>query len=1350
MPGAQTAPRCFSPRGIGATAASPRAPASQAAAAVTHGRQSSADARAASPRGRPASPSRQLHTPRRSSPDHAHAGRCATPRGRSPGQRGTEAAGDSRVSAHANASSSVSSEARPPPPPSRWVGRAIAEWQRDPLRMVMYAGDRIPTLIVRFEAAVPQPPASQLRRSLRATLYRTSAADVDADANATALASNGASPARSKSPVPQMLRRGPAPRRTPPPADGEPVVLRHQDFPVPPVASSRFSLHELSLGTVELAGRFVVRLDFEAERIMTSKRTMLEVPPVDHVPLWFAIRPNVAVACHSKAWVLMPRRVGASSQNNCEATGPASNVSYWEHEFAAPGSLDDSLLSNLETSTLPGLKDATGQPLIVRAGEPVRIQVLTRDEHLNPSCRNSINCVVVKFHLVEPFGPEPMITRQRKVHLRGDVAPDGAAQTQGPGELASSEPCTGASEIQHESSLPPHISEGAQGVSGDVTNSPGATAPTRLDEALAIYRGRGVHTADFMRERAGRYSATVFLRGAPVNSVSGAHTIQVTVAHGAVHLPSCTCQPLPQSAVDPLAIEAAIERERVRATRERQKKGPSSPQKRPAADATMIASESVPACIPENCIGCVELVAKDRFQNRCVMSTHEWHVALLAQETWLPELEDDTPEYLGPQLAPEQPPPPPDGKAWIESRGDATYYVHYQGVAGRYLLHIKDSKGVDLAASPLAVLIVPPAGGPCSARLHGLGAKRASADEWSHFFLRPSEFIGCQPVPCDKSRHLFAQLRISIHRIDRPLSSGHAEERFAEAAHSPKQTSNVPGVVIEKHYGAGVREAKLEDAGKQRGRHLPTVEPGAHLVRYRVKAAGEYALHVRYGHTELTDSPFYLHVMPALLCVEQCRVIGLCQTRGEVHAGEEVSGAVVLADSHGNPVVPGPHVLDVPMSIIVEPVLQTLDPSSIEIHGEPRRIALAAKAGLLFDSQSQDGHDGSSVGASFAFSLRVAGWYNVSVWVADKRLLLPQGCYPLLVHPVQPEGSLSRVDSLPDMHQPLRAGTRVAVTATIRDRYGNVCAAGGHALRATLRAPSATLYSATALAYAPGCVPEQGLALCDRRDGTYEVRFTPHAIGSLDLTLSLCSGKQSVALGGGPAEFQVVPGHPSPEHCIARGEGTRGAREGVPAQFVVEARDAACNLVPGHDLSLRVLLNPSGNQQLLGVQADGAGRYTVSYTAQTSGLYRLSVLVAPFGAARPHDRRHVRGSPFSVPVHSSGSRDSHLPPARPVSLSQSRYIRARSASPSGRAMTSPRRVDARRSMSPRGRPSSPAMTHSSHGPITACNMVMEAMEDYMDAKIRPLNEIQAMQLEAEDMRRRFASLRESAATMPSE
>ena len=105
----------------------------------------------------------------------------------------------------------------------------------------------------------------------------------------------------------------------------------------------------------------------------------------------------------------------------------------------------------------------------------------------------------------------------------------------------------------------------------------------------------------------------------------------------------------------------------------------------------------------------------------------------------------------------------------------------------------------------------------------------------------------------------------------------------------------------------------------------------------------------------------------------------------------------------------------------------------------------------------------------------------------------------------------------------------------------------------------------------------RGMALWDRRDGCYEVLFTAQSVGRHTLGIAMAVGREVVLLGGKGMDFQVVPGLPSPEHCVVKGQGKCTAWAGAPAEFVVEARDAAGNLVVDRALQMRVILDPGSN-----------------------------------------------------------------------------------------------------------------------------------------------------------------------------
>ena len=342
----------------------------------------------------------------------------------------------------------------------------------------------------------------------------------------------------------------------------------------------------------------------------------------------------------------------------------------------------------------------------------------------------------------------------------------------------------------------------------------------------------------------------------------------------------------------------------------------------------------------------------------------------------------------------------------------------------------------------------------------------------------------------------------------------------------------------------------------------------------------------------------------------------------------------------------------------------------------PQRIEVVAEAGEIEYEPPGEVGKISRVGARFSITLCVAGWYRLTLSADNKQLPLPQGCFPLLVNPQRSDATMSVIEDPLAAGELVPAGDLFSMLAVVRDKLGNVCARGGHEVRAHLRSPAILadpFCTVQAIPYASGYLPSRGMVLCDRRDGSYEFNCTPSCLGSHELTLTLYNGPDTAVLGGRSVQFNVVPGFPSPPHCIVKGHGSRVAWANVPAEFVLEARDAAGHLVRDRALPLRIVIIPSSRPQQIDVQGSGDGRYTVRYKLPISGLYKIDVLVGQNGSTLPQHRRHVPGSPFEVAVHSGDKHDSGFsvstadsqadgPPRRSSSVRE----RPRSASPSPR------------------------------------------------------------------------------------
>ena len=1054
--------------------------------------------------------------------------------------------------------------------PMRWEGRIQMGFCINDNNQLV-AGDALPTLSVTFRGARPQPTAHELERwldvvVLRGTPNAGTSTNIDPqDARISIKHSSNASCSSSSE-----WSKG---------YDGE--AVRRKRIPVPPIPGQCISIHEVELGNMEKAGYFIIQASVSARRHTNSQAQLLQMPLIEGPRLQFVVRPNIAVVGQCKIKLLRPPRDANQQQPH-------------QHQ--------------------PSRERVDGDmPLDVHAGDPINLQVLTRDRFCNATANQAATCVTAEIALLEPAG---------RTHLDEEETRE------------------------------------------------------QQQEVSARYMGDGIHNAEFVIKRAGRYAVKALVGGMAIAPDNGVRELTIRVYHASMLPASCKCIAMPQDAVDPRAIAAALDRERIKRTR-----------KASATDGDItfgaddLLSERTPACTPEHSIGLLKLTTYDSFGNLCDNGGSRFKATLRATTSWTESTESVATR--------------PDGEAWIDDGDAGVYAVRFRGLAGHYLLHVNTEQGELCGGMPYPVLILPPVGGPATARPHGPGIRNAIAGQWSCFLLRPSEFVGCPPGPSDISRSLFEQLTIAILRrgesppwpwtgppcsralettnettlnlaverldhssmprgitlprggdrsglVQMPVSMD--EHIYAAQVLPPPGVLLPPHGIIEKHYGSQLAMVSRDIGDHQRSQgelansSPPQVEPGGHLVRMRVKASGLYDVYVRYGRLELDGSPFALQVAPSTISRSCCEVIGLAEGQGEVAAGEAISGAILLRDDCGNAIVAGLGAPKVCIRLRIDPTIPSLCPSGIEENGRlPASVVMDAEAVDLLRSATNKSIGGQCLpgrlGAQFTFTLRVAGWYQVVVQLLyGETTRSSVCCYPIMVRPQKPDPPMCRFIKMPDFDDQLPAGSRFHMLMLLRDSLGNACASGGHAVHCTVHSPGEPAHMARSIPFEPGHVPQRGLIVWDRRNGTYEVGFTPGPVGHHVLSLSVVEGKTMVLIGTKPFKYDVKPGIPDPDNCLARGEGTRLATSGVPSYLIVEARDSAGNLVSEHPLAVRVFVSPAGNhQRTVDVRSMKNGRYKVTYTVPASGIYMLSVLVGLDGKGRL-TQRHARGSPFHLTV----------------------------------------------------------------------------------------------------------------------
>ena len=165
-------------------------------------------------------------------------------------------------------------------------------------------------------------------------------------------------------------------------------------------------------------------------------------------------------------------------------------------------------------------------------------------------------------------------------------------------------------------------------------------------------------------------------------------------------------------------------------------------------------------------------------------------------------------------------------------------------------------------------------------------------------------------------------------------------------------------------------------------------------------------------------------------------------------------------------------------------------------------------------------------------------------------------------------------------------------------------------------APAAA--EAGAAAAAAGAAP--GVAVTDRGNGLYELRFTATRAGAYALRARL-------AAGGDGAECAVAcqPGVPDPEgFAAAWAPGAWAA--GAPGLLTVTRRDCHGNVTgaPGAP-PLRAVLKGAGPAAAVAEEA-GDGSVSIACSAHVAGAYALDVRCAASGAP-------IAGSPFQVGIN---------------------------------------------------------------------------------------------------------------------
>jgi len=176
--------------------------------------------------------------------------------------------------------------------------------------------------------------------------------------------------------------------------------------------------------------------------------------------------------------------------------------------------------------------------------------------------------------------------------------------------------------------------------------------------------------------------------------------------------------------------------------------------------------------------------------------------------------------------------------------------------------------------------------------------------------------------------------------------------------------------------------------------------------------------------------------------------------------------------------------------------------------------------------------------------------------------------------------------------------TKIEVQA--RDAYGNRVRSGGETVFVTVS----------------GANNAGALNVTDQADGTYTASYTPTAMGTDTLAITM----NGTPISGSPFTSEVGSGVVSPDQSTAT---VPNGTAGLATEILVQARDASGNPVNSGGGTVAVTVSGANDAGALTVTDQADGTYTASYTPTTTGTDIVAITIN--GAP-------ISGSPFASEV----------------------------------------------------------------------------------------------------------------------
>eukprot|EP01087_Luapelamoeba_hula_P017398 TRINITY_DN547_c0_g1_i1.p1 TRINITY_DN547_c0_g1~~TRINITY_DN547_c0_g1_i1.p1 ORF type:complete len:2178 (+),score=469.78 TRINITY_DN547_c0_g1_i1:249-6782(+) len=371
-------------------------------------------------------------------------------------------------------------------------------------------------------------------------------------------------------------------------------------------------------------------------------------------------------------------------------------------------------------------------------------------------------------------------------------------------------------------------------------------------------------------------------------------------------------------------------------------------------------------------------------------------------------------------------------------------------------------------------------------------------------------------------------------------------------------------------------------------------------VSYNPEKAGDYEVGVTSAGKDIKGSPFHLNVSPARPSALNSHAEGEGISPKLVTGERPLEFQVTLLDDFGN---------TAPLSDGQE--------LKAALEGHRGKVPCTLKSPEGAEKEKEKEHKGKAHPYVFSYPApNAAGKYSVSVTLDGQDI--DGSAFPVEFEAgeTNPGSTTASGDGL----SKATVGKPASFVVSTKDAAGNPTYRAGDDIAAALAVDDEKVKA----------------NVDDKKDGSYEVHYTPKKTGKFNLDVQ-ANGKP---IHGSPFEVAVKAGDASPLHTRCEGPGLTSAVANEAAVFKVITADEAGNPLEKGGVPVHVDIAGEGTTITPTVVDQNDGTYVVSYTPKVKGDYNIGVSVGPKGdsgaGAGP-----VKDSPFHVTVAPGEQSSSH-------------------------------------------------------------------------------------------------------------